>query len=178
MGNVRFVGCLHLGDDSLVKKIRGFDSSEEHDEHLIEQWNSVVSKRDKVFILGDITMESPNHYHKLSRLKGSKHVILGNHDLAKDVPKLLEYVDTVSGMVLYKGFWLTHAPVHPQELNFVRGNIHAHIHHMKIAPSKIEVNYWDEIKTIESESNKGYYNVDAHMIDYKPKTINELLNIK
>lgn len=177
MGNVRFIGCLHLGHDNLVKNLRGFKDSWEHDDYLIKQWNSVVHKKDLVYILGDITMETPEHYYKLDLLNGRKKVILGNHDMGKDIPELLKYVETVEGMVHYKSFWLTHCPVHPQELTFVKGNIHAHIHNMTIPYTEVEVNYWDKKDTIKSESGLGYYNVDAGLIDFKPKTIEELLEV-
>lgn len=176
MGNVRFIGCLHLGHENLIKDLRGFKSSQEHDDYLIKQWNSVVNKKDLVYILGDITMETAEHYYKLDLLNGRKKVILGNHDRSKDIPELLKYVETVEGMIHYKGFWITHAPVHPQELTFVKGNIHAHIHNMEIPYTEVNVNYWDKKETIKSKSNLLYHNVDAHLIDYKPITIEELIN--
>jgi calcineurin-like phosphoesterase family protein len=102
MGNVRFIGCLHLGHEKMAKK-RGFNTSHEHDKHLINEWNKVVNKRDVVYILGDVTMETSEHYYLLDRLKGVKRVVLGNHDRPRDVKELLNYVDNVSGMVQYKG---------------------------------------------------------------------------
>lgn len=35
--------------------------------------------------------------------------------------------DSIHSMVNYKGFWLTHAPIHPCELRGKR-NIHGHVH--------------------------------------------------
>lgn len=178
MSNTRFIGCLHLGDEWMAK-YRGFESSYEHDEWLIEHYNSVVNKRDIVYILGDITMEKKEHYHQLNRLNGRKIVVLGNHDLPKHIPELLKYVETVAGMIDYKGFCLTHAPIHPQEVMFYRGNIHAHIHHENKLPTlKFKSNYDDRPGIIETGTNNKYYCVDAHLIDYIPLTIDELINIK
>ena len=132
MSRVFLIGCLHLGHENMATLHRGWPSSEEHDEHLIKCWNSVVHKRDTVYILGDVTMETSKHYYKLAQLNGVKRVVLGNHDLGRDVPELLKYVDSVSGMIHYKGFWLSHAPLHPQELTFVKGNIHAHVHNQPV----------------------------------------------
>ncbi len=175
MSNVRFIGCLHLGHENLTKDLRGFNNAEEHDDYLIKQWNSVVNKKDLVYILGDISMETSKFYYKLALLNGRKKVILGNHDKGKDIPELLKYVETVEGIVHYKGYWLSHAPLHPQELTWVKGNIHAHIHNMSIPYTEVEVNYWDKKNTIKSKSNLLYYNVDAHLIDYKPKLLKELI---
>ncbi len=178
MSVVRFIGCLHFGHLNLIKDLRGFKTAEEHDENLIKQWNSVVHKKDLTYILGDITMETSKHYHLLNRLNGRKKVVLGNHDMGKDIPELLKHVETVSGMIYYKGYWITHAPLHPQELTFVKGNIHAHIHEMKIPEVEISVDYWDKQTTFKSSSNDKYFNVDACRLNYKPKTIEQLLEYK
>lgn len=176
MSVVRFIGCLHLGHESMAVHYRGFTDSYHHDEKLIHDWNLTVHKKDLVYILGDITMETPEHYYKLDRLNGRKKVILGNHDRAKDVPELLKYVESVAGMEHYKGFWLTHCPVHPQELNFVKGNIHAHVHNQGVVYSEVKVDYWGKKDIIKSSSDLLYYNVDAQLINFRPKSIEELLN--
>lgn len=173
MGNVKFIGCLHLGDEWMAKH-RGFKDANEYHEHLIKSWNSVVHKKDLVYILGDVTMEKNQFYPILDSLNGRKKVVLGNHDLGKHIPDLLKHVETVEGMIHYKGFWLTHCPVHPQELTFVKGNIHAHIHEMKVPKIELTVNYWDKQTTFTSSSEEKYYNVDAEAVNYKPKTLEQL----
>lgn len=156
---------------------RGFQDSLYHDNHLINQWNSVVYKRDLVYILGDITMESPEHYYKLDYLNGRKKVILGNHDRPKDVPELLNYVETVSGMESYKGFFLTHCPIHPSEIGFCRGNIHAHIHWNTLHEVYVPSRYGELYNTAEPTLNK-YYNVDALKVGFEPKSLEELIDNK
>ena len=79
MSIVRFIADLHLGHKFMATH-RGFASVEEHDEHIITQWNSVVHKRDTTYILGDVTMEKAEQYALLDRLNGAKRVVLGNHD--------------------------------------------------------------------------------------------------
>lgn len=175
MSNVRFIGCLHLGHET-VAKWRGFQDSFYHDEHLIEQWNKVVNKKDLTYILGDVTMETAEHYYKLDRLKGRKVVVLGNHDKYRDIPELLKYVDGVAGMVDYKGCVLTHCPIHPSEISFCRLNIHAHIHHNnKLEELECSPRYGDEGDKKEKTAHK-YKCVDAYLLDFKPKLLEELLN--
>jgi calcineurin-like phosphoesterase family protein len=41
MSIVRFIADLHLSHENMAKR-RGFSTIEEHDEHIIEKWNSVV----------------------------------------------------------------------------------------------------------------------------------------
>jgi calcineurin-like phosphoesterase family protein len=128
MSIVRFIADLHLSHANMAKR-RGFSSIEEHDEHIIAQWNSVVHKRDITYILGDVTMEKSSPYPLLDRLNGLKHIVLGNHDRRQDVPHLLQYVESVGGMIQYKGIILTHCPIHPSELEYrFNKNIHGHIH--------------------------------------------------
>ena len=173
MSQVRMIGCLHLGHHWMALH-RGFSNSQEHDEYLIQEWNKVVHKKDLTYILGDITMNTNKHYHLLDKLNGRKIVVLGNHDNPKDVKELLKYVESVAGMIDYKGFIITHCPIHPNEMSFCRGNIHAHIHHNNKLDIVTVRDRYGDIKgsTIEPIN---YYNVDAHVIDYKPRTIEELV---
>jgi calcineurin-like phosphoesterase family protein len=54
------------------------DATENHDTALIESWNAIVGRKDRVFILGDFAWK--NHSHYIMRLNGSKYLIRGNHD--------------------------------------------------------------------------------------------------
>ena len=77
-----FTADLHLGHANIIKHCdRPFSSVEEMDKHLISAWNSRVRPNDSVYILGDLIFRSaagPDSY--LSKLRGKKHLILGNHD--------------------------------------------------------------------------------------------------
>ena len=44
---------LHLNHQGILKTCRKFNSIEEHNEYIIQQYNSVVGKDDLVYILGD-----------------------------------------------------------------------------------------------------------------------------
>lgn len=168
MSTVRFISDLHFGHKWMATH-RGFEDVSHHDEHIINQWNSVVNKRDLVYILGDITMESSEHYYKLSSLKGRKKIILGNHDKLQHIPELLKYVEGVSGMIKLKGIWLTHCPIHEREFEFrVSRNIHGHIHEHTIMKWE-DYGFKDELVP-----DTRYINVSCEQIDYKPKTLHEL----
>jgi calcineurin-like phosphoesterase family protein len=151
---------LHLGHESMVRNWRTqFNDIWHHDESIIDNWNSVVNKRDKVFVLGDVTMETRKHYYLLDQLNGFKTLIGGNHDLAKDSSELLKYFDQIAGMVKYKEYWLTHAPIHPDELRGKK-NIHGHIHNRFVM--------------LDGKKDKRYINVSMDVIGFTPQKIDEL----
>lgn len=103
-GYPRFISDLHFGHLNMAIN-RGFSSAEEHDNHVISQWNSIVkSPKDLTYILGDITMEKSKDYYKLDLLMGRKIVVLGNHDRHQDIREMLKYVENVAGIIDYKGF--------------------------------------------------------------------------
>lgn len=52
-----------------------------HDSWLINKWNSTVSKKDHIYILGDFSFRNTDDTKKLlSKLNGKKFLIVGNHD--------------------------------------------------------------------------------------------------
>ena len=76
---VWFTSDSHFGHERIIKLCRRpFASVEEMDEHLIERWNTFVQGGDTVYHLGDFAFAEHTQY--LDRLRGHKHLILGNHD--------------------------------------------------------------------------------------------------
>lgn len=157
MGNVRFISDTHFGHKNMALK-RGFSSAEEMNEHIVVKWNSVVNKKDVTYLLGDVTMESKNFYHILTRLNGVINVVLGNHCRRQDIPELLKYVNSVAGMIDYKNNCiLTHCPIHPSQLDFRYSyNVHGHVHENSI-------------------DDERYINVSCEVVDYTPKLLTELI---
>ena len=93
MSKVFFTSDLHFQHSNILKftKPRPFSTIEEHDEALITNWNSVVKDNDTVYVLGDVALKYDPKLltEQLLRLKGKKHLILGNHDIAKVQAKYL-----------------------------------------------------------------------------------------
>ena len=92
-----YISDLHLGHRNiLVHDHRPFKDVDEMDRYLIERWNDRVSKDDDVYIVGDFCFRSDKPYeHYLRKLKGKKHLIIGNHDdkLLKD-EKAMSYFES------------------------------------------------------------------------------------
>jgi len=131
MSRVYAISDLHLKHKNLVHWWTGkkFKTIEEHDEWLVESINSVVTKRDTLWILGDIAWNNAA-LKLLGEIKGYKKLLLGNHDGMKSA-EYAKYGRLMPGLVKYKNFWLSHCPIHPDELRGMR-NIHGHVHHNPI----------------------------------------------
>lgn len=127
MSRVYFISDLHIGHKNILKfsPERMGDSVEEHDFLLIECINQVVGKKDVLWLLGDVCFDITK-MPLFERLHCRTRLILGNHDKF-DASVYLKYFDKISGPVSYKGFWLSHHPIHPEELRG-KPNIHGHVH--------------------------------------------------
>lgn len=90
MGKVFFIADTHFGDEDIIKyENRPFQSVEEMESVIINNWNKTVSAEDKVYILGDVakignaTDEGIKQYLKpivKEKLNGIKFLVKGNLD--------------------------------------------------------------------------------------------------
>lgn len=128
MSKVFVISDLHFGHVN-VSRWRGFSSVEEHDNTIISNWNSVVSKRDLVWVLGDVAMNK-KYYSYMSLLNGTKNLVLGNHDVPKNLKLLQEYFNKICSCMVFKNLILTHIPIHENELKRFKNNVHGHTHNI------------------------------------------------
>jgi calcineurin-like phosphoesterase family protein len=102
---VYYTADLHLGHANVIRFCgRPYLSVQEMDEALIENWNAVVRANDDVYILGDFFYRNEEPAEQtLKRLKGKKHLILGNHDKkwVRGVDLARHFVE-VTNMLAYK----------------------------------------------------------------------------
>ncbi len=132
MANVWFTADLHGGHRRIHHYRTIFTSEEEHWNTVKENYHSLVTKRDKVFFLGDIAFTQERLEDVGSWVAERKVLIVGNH-CTQHIPmkEIVKHFDEVHSLYKYKEFWLSHAPIHPNEL---RGkyNLHGHVHHATI----------------------------------------------
>ena len=147
MKDIWLISDTHFGHSNILefkdkedKLIRGskYQTVEEMDQDMIENWNCVVKPGDKVYHLGDVFFgDKESFIKKWKRLNGQKRLILGNHDDARFFAKheLVAKID-VWRMFPEFGMILTHIPLHESVLyegrfrNF-KGqvvNVHGHLH--------------------------------------------------
>jgi calcineurin-like phosphoesterase family protein len=78
---------LHFNHENILKPeytARPWKTVSEMNEALINNYNSVVTPEDIVYILGDFAMGNKDEIPGLvARMNGHKHLVLGNHDYRK-----------------------------------------------------------------------------------------------
>jgi calcineurin-like phosphoesterase family protein len=127
--NVWFLGDTHFGHINIAKFRKEVVSEEDNRNWIAKHWKENVTKRDIVWVLGDSAFTQAG-LDFFKTLPGEKRLVRGNHDnLPTD--EYLKVFTTVEGLVRYKEFWLSHAPIHPLEL---RGkfSLHGHVHYSTI----------------------------------------------
>lgn len=83
MSRVYYWSDQHFGDPT-VARLRGYSSVKDHDSAVAEAWVSTVTKRDTVYMLGDVCRKGRKNEDPslglISSLPGSKRLVMGNHD--------------------------------------------------------------------------------------------------
>jgi calcineurin-like phosphoesterase family protein len=76
-----FTADTHFGDHRTINiHRRPFATITEMDEALVAGWNEVVREDDEVWHLGDFARRTADVPALLTRLNGTKHLVLGNND--------------------------------------------------------------------------------------------------
>ena len=130
---IYFTSDTHFGDPRLNLYGRDFiaTTSDEIDELIINNWNSIVTEKDTVFVIGDFCYDQ-NKISLADRLIGKKYFIKGNYDdkISNDI--LNQYFDKVydGGIILNdpiiaEKVYINHYPVNGKDDIF---NIVGHIH--------------------------------------------------
>jgi calcineurin-like phosphoesterase family protein len=126
---------------------------------IIENWNLIINKHDTVIVPGDLVMHR-RCIPLIGELKGRKIVVGGNHDYRQHTKDMFKYVNDYVGAYEYKGYIVTHIPIHPMCISRYKGNIHGHLH------SKLVTR--DHRLLDQHVKDHKYFNVSLEQIDYKP----------
>ena len=184
------IGCVNKFDNRTI----------EDDERLVKNWNERVCNNDNVYILGDIARLGGNKDNEyacsiISRLKGVRHLIVGNHDvkglkdnriaqLFTEIYDYKEITDNYNG--INHNLILCHYPIlfwNNQHKGWI--HLYGHVHKSE---------EWQKYKECLNNVNdyfadrelKGYtdcpqvkaYNVGAMLeyMDYTPRTLKEIID--
>jgi calcineurin-like phosphoesterase family protein len=166
MTKVFVIADTHFGHANVINvpgRVGLFDSIHHHDETLIENWNGAVTKRDVVYLLGDIGFDSKGYVSGgvLPRLNGRIEAVGGNHDSSE----LLAQCDKVHGVKV-----LTHIPIHPQEM-YWDINVHGHLHGNTVKKHADN----PAMGWASSEKDVRYVCVSCEHVGFTPVNLLELL---
>lgn len=77
-----FTSDIHFGHTNILDYTdRPWATTEEMDEAIIAEWNATVKPQDRVFVVGDFSFRGGEATDIiLSRLRGQKFLVIGNHD--------------------------------------------------------------------------------------------------
>jgi len=147
---------------------RPFSDVESMNQGLINNWNNKVKENDEIYVLGDLMFGNGILANEiLKQLKGTKYLILGNHDyfvknktfnqnLFKWIKDYHVIKENGNKIILF------HYPIQRWDCcHHGSYHLYGHIH-------SNELRY----------PMKNAYNVGVDVNDYEPKTLEELINKK
>jgi calcineurin-like phosphoesterase family protein len=179
---IRYISDLHFDHETILAfDNRPFNSVAELGEALINRWNAVVGPEDLTWILGDFCPGDGERWRALlTRLRGRKALILGNHDDPKSVETVRDLLEDVAEYRetedAGRRVVLCHYPI-PSFRDHYFGNIHlyGHVH------SAFEWNMAEHSKRLMKQLYARpdvcrMANVGAMLpyMDYTPRSLEEL----
>ncbi len=167
-----YTADLHIGHKNVINMSnRPFSSVDEMNISLVNNWNSVVSEEDEVYIIGDVLFNLKKHTDLyITQLKGKKHLIVGNHDIQNlDKEVFTSCFESINDYLCIddegRKVVLFHYPI--LEWNgYFRGyyHIYGHIH-----------NNFDNFANYTMGQIKNAFNAGVDVNDFTPKTLNQLI---
>lgn len=169
MPNIFFASDHHFNHANILTfkrsdgtPLRDFATVEDMNEAIIANHNSVVRTGDKVYFLGDVTMDRKGKALEfLDRMNGEKILIKGNHDQCKP-EAYLKYFKDIRGSHQFEGLIMTHIPIHPESLARWGLNIHGHLHANVV------------LRELSKIPDPRYFNVSMEQINYTPIALEEI----
>ena len=115
-------GCTHFGHENIIKLAnRPFETVQEMDAALIENWNATVRPADTVYHLGDFAFRGAPGATYLEQLNGNVVLLQGNHDPKSWGQHYLTVRCNRVRAVLF------HYPIEEWD-GWYKGNVHLHCH--------------------------------------------------
>lgn len=161
-----FISDTHFGHANMLKftdnrgiPIRtGFANVDDMNETIIQRWNKIVGHQDRVIHCGDVAF-GKEALQMCHRLKGIKHLVLGNHD-NMDIQAYAKIFSKIFGAKYIGGdiAICTHIPIHEGSLRGFGLNIHGHLHERRIF-------------------DRRYFNVSCEQINYTPISLDDILKV-
>jgi len=176
---IYYISDTHFKDQAIFNKCkRPFKSLEELEQVVIYNWNNKINEDDIVYVLGDIGSADISSIDVFRKLKGHKHLIVGNHDheileaiKESNVFESIKFIDVIVDN--NHKICICHYPLMDwMEFNregyFVYGHVHNKTSLNGIAYKQIKEYYKD----------KPAYNCGIDVTGYTPVTLEEMIKLK
>jgi len=180
---IYFTSDLHLWNDNIIGyEGRPYYNSEKMTKELVELQNDTLKDEDILYDIGDFSLKSATWIKlyeqiapKFRKIKG-RHLILGNHDSLKP----MTYVNLELFNSVHTAFWFEHT---------VFGSVYANTYKFILChdPCVFQPGLTFDIgicghvhklfKEITFGDNKPIINVGVDVRDYKPISIEDIINI-
>lgn len=184
--NIFFTADFHLNHANVIKYAnRPFNSVEQMNQTIIQNWNAIVKPSDIVYFLGDFAFAGKEKIREFrSQLNGDIILIVGNHDRTKksmtecgfyiptNVDRRFDHYMICEKIlnVSLEPLLLTHSPYSVQKqdimdkfhVSFSMWNLHGHVH----VPHATTIN-----------AEKREINVNVELWDYKPVSLAQIYQI-
>lgn len=165
-----YISDTHFDHFNIIRLAkRPFKTLDEMNETMVKNWNSVVTDADHVYVLGDFAWHNAGTW--FHQLKGFKHLIEGNHDMADTLKlpwtsrsfykEVTDEGDKPASEGGIRKVVLFHYPITDWNLKFY-GSVHlfGHVHNR---PQNITGPAFD---------------VGAEAMNYTPRTLKEILLLR
>ena len=150
---IYLISDLHLDHKNIIRYCnRPFNSLEEMNNTIVNNWNKTVTENDTIFLIGDLAF-GRNREYWLKQLKGNIILIRGNHDRGLKTKPFI--------ILVYrkKRFLLIHNSYYANDWN--GWIIHGHSH--------------NNTPLIDRDNKR--INVSCELLNYKPIPVNDLLKV-
>ena len=171
---IYYTADLHLRHKNILHMChRPFETLEEMHQVIQQNWNSVVSDSDDVYMIGDVCFGFNSEIAEYIRhLHGKKHLIVGNHDRKYlENQKFRDLFDSIDNYLLIEDEGrkavLFHYPILEWD-GYFKGwyHIYGHIHNNN-------ANFANQLLTREEFRNAFNAGIDLH--DFTPQSLSQLI---
>ena len=177
---IYYISDTHFRDQSIFDKCkRPFKSLQEMEETIVQNWNTKINDDDVVYVLGDLVKDDDASAIQIfNKLKGHKHLIVGNHDnQLLEVIKNSSLFETIGfiDLILDKNrkVCVCHYPLMDwMEFNRQGVLVYGHIHNK----TAMNGNAYKLMK--EFYETLPAYNCGVDVCNFEPKTLEELIHLK
>lgn len=181
-----FWSDTHLNHENILKftdsneqLVRGkkFKTIKEHDECLLDNWNSCVKPGDKGYWLGDVGVGVPEQAafrELLWKFNGDLAMYLGNHDhIHQPAYGRFRYIELWSGgRFKPHNFICSHIPLRQDTMRDGEYNVHGHLHH-NLVRYQVKLSMRQDVAKWQPDEH--YINVCVEHTDYRPVELDEII---